>query len=63
MKLFTLWDNTPANDNATPARTSAIARAEVAMAGRESLHVLVLAFRAAANDGLPAVLCKRPVQS
>lgn len=62
MKLFTLWDNTPANDNAMPARNSAVARADVTV-GKDSVAVLVLAFRAAANDGLPAVVCKRPVQS
>ncbi len=63
MKLFTLWDNTPANDNAMPIRHSAVGRADVSIAGRESMAVLVLAFRSAANDGLPAVVCKRPVQS
>ncbi|MBL8681399.1 MAG: hypothetical protein JNK05_19630 [Myxococcales bacterium] len=63
MHLFTLWDNTPANDNATPARRAAVARAEVAIDGRDAVSVLVLAFRVADNDGLPAVVCKRPVRS
>ena len=62
MKLFTLWDNTPANDNAAPSRKGAVARADVTV-GKDSMAVLVLAFRAAANDGLPAVVCKRPVRS
>lgn len=62
MKLFTLWDNTPANDNAAPSLKSAVGRANVTV-GQDSMAVLVLAFRAAANDGLPAVVCKRPVQS
>jgi hypothetical protein len=63
MKLFTLWDNTPANDNAMPLTRTTVGRADVTVAAGGSVAVLVLAFRAAANDGLPAALCKRPVQS
>jgi hypothetical protein len=61
MKLFTVWDNTPANDNAVPMRHASVGRGSVAMVGRERLDVLVLAFRVADNDGLPAVLCRKPV--
>jgi hypothetical protein len=74
MKLFTIWDNTPANDNADPIlrageRADAVAPARSVGCGHVALDarsgagfdVVVLAFRAATNDCLPAVLCKKPV--
>jgi hypothetical protein len=63
MMLFTLWDNTPANDNASTPRRPALARTALRLDTRETLAVLVLSFRVADNDGLPAVLCRQPVRS
>lgn len=61
MKLISIWDNTPANDNAGSAGRLTVGKASVSLGARGQLEVLVFTCRVAGNDQAHGAQCKKPV--